>query len=238
RPGLIESYRRKLIEGMRVRGISGDFAERVYEQIAGFGEYGFPESHAASFALITFVSCFLKRFYPAAFSAALVNSQPMGFYSISSLLRDAQDHGVEVLPVDVNVSEWDCVLETASREQEPQAQARGRSLQSGTYPPAALDAPPADWGKAGPAIRLGMRVVKGLSEETARAIAAARDDGPFKSVPDLVRRLSGKLSRQRWRGDLHKLAAADAFESLGLDRRAALWEVRGFSEPVPELFRA
>jgi error-prone DNA polymerase len=228
RPGLIESYRRKLIEGMRVRGISGDFAERVYEQIAGFGEYGFPESHAASFALITFVSCFLKRFYPAAFSAALVNSQPMGFYSISSLLRDAQDHGVEVLPVDVNVSEWDCTLEAAG----------GRRQAAAVYKPAALDAPPADWGKAGPAIRLGMRVVKGLSEETARAIEAVRAEGPFRSVPDLVRRLSGKLSRQRWRGDLHKLAAADAFESLGLDRRAALWEVRGYSEPVPELFRA
>src|SRR5205823_13596235 len=105
----------KLIDGMRQRGLTGEFAEQVFNQIRGFGEYGFPESHAASFALLVYVSAWLKCYYPAAFCAALVNSQPMGFYSPAQLIRDARAHGVRVLPADVNASGWDCRLESQSQ---------------------------------------------------------------------------------------------------------------------------
>ena len=111
RPGVIDQFRRKLIEGMLARGFSPECAEAVFRQIRGFGEYGFPESHAASFALLVYVSGWLKHHYPAAFTAALLNSQPMGFYAPAQLVRNAREHGVEVLPVDVNSSEWDCTLE-------------------------------------------------------------------------------------------------------------------------------
>ncbi len=111
RPGIIDQFRQKLFDGMKRYGLEGEFAERVFEQIRGFGEYGFPESHAASFALLVYVSAWLKCHYPAAFAAAIINSQPMGFYAPGQLIRDARDHGVEVLPVDVNRSHWDCTLE-------------------------------------------------------------------------------------------------------------------------------
>ena len=111
RPGVIDSFRGKLLEGMLARGLSAEFAERLFKQIRGFGEYGFPESHAASFALLVYVSAWLKCHYPAAFCAALINSQPMGFYAPAQLVRDADEHGVEVRPIDVNHSGWDCTLE-------------------------------------------------------------------------------------------------------------------------------
>ena len=111
RPGLIDQFRRKLIGGMRDNGFSAEYAEAVFRQIRGFGDYGFPESHAASFALLVYVSAWLKYHYPAAFTAALLNSQPMGFYAPAQLVRNARQHGVEVLPVDVNLSEWECTLE-------------------------------------------------------------------------------------------------------------------------------
>ncbi|MBI2825754.1 MAG: error-prone DNA polymerase [Planctomycetia bacterium] len=111
RPGLIEQFQKKLIEGMLARGLSAEYAENVFQQIRGFGEYGFPESHAASFALLVYVSAWLKRYHPAAFAAALLNSQPMGFYAPAQLVRDAREHGVRVLPADVNESQWDCTLE-------------------------------------------------------------------------------------------------------------------------------
>ena len=111
RPGVIDRFRTKLLDGMRARGLTAEFADQVFRQIRGFGEYGFPESHAASFALLVYVSAWLKHYYPAAFAAALINSQPMGFYAPSQLIRDAQQHGVTVLPVDVNASDWDCTLE-------------------------------------------------------------------------------------------------------------------------------
>ncbi|MCA8917517.1 MAG: error-prone DNA polymerase [Planctomycetes bacterium] len=218
RTGSMDKHRKRLTEGMAAKGISVEYAQRVFDQISGFGEYGFPESHAASFALITYVTCFLKRFYPGALTAALVNSQPMGFYSISSLIRDARNHGVEVRPADINVSNWDCTLEGDL-----------------PYAPASLDAPPEDWGSSGPAIRLGLRVIKGLSEDTSRAIESARVDGRFESIPDFVRRTTRFVKPRR--GDLHKLAAADAFQSMGLGRREALWEIRGYEKPVPDLFR-
>src|SRR5207237_3133541 len=107
RPGLIEQFRRKLKDGMLARGLPADFADRLYEQIRGFGEYGFPEAHAASFALLAYISAWLKHHYPAAFAAALLNSQPMGFYAPAQLIRDAREHGVEVRPVDINFSSWD-----------------------------------------------------------------------------------------------------------------------------------
>ena len=115
RPGLIDQFRRKLIGGMRANGFSAEYAEAVFRQIRGFGDYGFPESHAASFALLVYVSAWLKYHYPAAFTAALLNSQPMGFYAPAQLVRNAREHGVEVLPVDVNFSEWECTLERKGR---------------------------------------------------------------------------------------------------------------------------
>src|SRR5207302_70917 len=111
--GVIDQFRPKLIDGMKAHGLSGEFAERVYQQIRGFGEYGFPESHAASFALLAYVSAWLKCHYPAAFAAAILNSQPMGFYGPAQLVYDARAHGVTVRPVDVNHSAWDCTLEPA-----------------------------------------------------------------------------------------------------------------------------
>src|SRR2546425_7865236 len=114
RPGIIDQFRKKLIDGMRERGLTGEFAEQVFQQIRGFGEYGFPESHAASFALLVYVSAWLKCYYPAAFAAALLNSQPMGFYLPAQLVRNAREHGVEVRPIDVNASDWDCTLEPSS----------------------------------------------------------------------------------------------------------------------------
>ncbi len=111
RPGLIDQFHRKLIQGMLQRGLSETFAEQVFQQIRGFGEYGFPESHAASFALLVYVSAWLKHYYPAAFTAALINSQPMGFYAPAQLIRDAVQHGVPIRPVDVNFSHWECTLE-------------------------------------------------------------------------------------------------------------------------------
>src|SRR5207244_8729046 len=115
RPGLIEQFRARLRDGLLSHGLPLTFADQLYEQIRGFGEYGFPEAHAASFALLAYVSAWLKCHYPAAFAAALLNSQPMGFYAPAQLVRDARTHGVTVLPVDVNYSEWDCTLEPALR---------------------------------------------------------------------------------------------------------------------------
>lgn len=192
RPGVIDQFRRKLLAGMQARGLGQLFAEQVFQQIRGFGEYGFPESHAASFALLVYVSAWLKRHYPAAFVAALLNSQPMGFYSPAQLVRDVREHGVRVRPVDVNASDWDCVLETDG-----------------------------DASAASPAIRLGFRLVGGLPRREIERLVAARSSGPFRSFDDVARRsgLSPSL--------LAKLSEADVFQSLELDRRAALWKSLG-----------
>jgi error-prone DNA polymerase len=181
RPGVIEQFRQKLLDGMQARGLSRQFADGVFQQISGFGEYGFPESHAASFALLVYVSSWLKHYYPAAFAAALLNSQPMGFYAPAQLVRSAREHGVEVLPVDVNASRWDCTLE-------------------------------------GGALRLGLRMVSGLSETFARVVERARDAGSFSGWDDFMRRT--RLAR----AVVSRLAAADAFSSLALNRRNALWQ--------------
>ncbi|HXC39782.1 MAG TPA: error-prone DNA polymerase, partial [Burkholderiales bacterium] len=189
RKGGLEQHKQRLITGMRERGYSPEYAERIYRQIEGFGEYGFPESHSASFALLTYVSAWLKCHHPAAFLAALLNSQPMGFYQPAQLVIDARRHGVTVLPADVNRSDWDCTLE-----------------------------PP---DTAAPAARLGLRMVKGLSQDDAERIATTRRARPFTSVDDLHRRA------QLTRLDLQRLAAANALAGLAGHRRQAFWQVAG-----------
>lgn len=198
--GVIEKFREKLMNGMRERGLSEEFAEQVFRQIRGFGEYGFPESHAASFALLVYVSAWLKHYYPAAFTAALLNSQPMGFYAPAQLVADARRHGVEVRPVDVNHSQWDCMLESLEA-----APSRGEL---------AIGEP--QWNTH--AIRLGLRMIRGLRQDHAEAIVASRRDGPFCSISDLTRRTGlGQAT-------IARLSEADAFGSLKQDRRAALWQ--------------
>jgi error-prone DNA polymerase len=192
RPGVIDRFRQKLIDGMQQRGLQPEFAERVFNQLRGFGEYGFPESHAASFALLTYASCYLKCHYPAAFCAALLNSQPLGFYAPAQLVADARRHGVEVRPADVNYSSWECTLEN----------------------------PPPDHpdSSASPALRLGLSMIRGLSEEDGQRLLMARNQqGTFPSLSELTRR--ARLST----ATLTRLADADALRSLTQDRRAALW---------------
>jgi len=209
RRGGLEPYRKKLMSGMRERGYPEAFAERIYRQILGFGEYGFPESHAASFALLVYVSAWIKHYHPAAFCAALINSQPMGFYQPAQLVRDAREHGVAARAVDVNRSGWDCVLE------DPDGHTCNDGAEAGANP--------------GPALRLGLRLVKGLSQAGAARIVAAQ---PFVDVDDLARR--ARLGR----ADLGALAAADALVELAGHRHAAAWEVAGVEAELPLLAAA
>jgi error-prone DNA polymerase len=218
--GDIANFRTKLIEGMTGNGLSKEFAERCFEQICGFGEYGFPESHAASFALLVYVSAWLKRYHPAAFCAALVNSQPMGFYQPAQLVRDAIQHGVPVYPVDVNYSGYDCRLSIADCQFRTDAVIDNRQSAIGD---------PGHWGVGGPAVRLGMRLVKGISRAQVEGIESAQRDGPFRSVTDLARRSGAS------RATLARLAAADALRSLGLNRREAVWQVLALSDEPPLL---
>jgi len=213
----IYRYGEQLIEGMLANGYSREFAERCFEQIKGFSEYGFPESHAASFAILVYVSAWLKRHHPAAFAAALINSQPMGFYAPAQIIRDAKEHGVEVREVDVNTSGWGCALEGREAEvgegdQETERQTYG-----------------VGWGGSGPALRLGMRLVNGLAEVDAERIASAVDRcGQFFTIESLWR-ASGVSTRA-----LRCLARADAFRSMGLDRQQALWQIKPLrDEPLP-----
>lgn len=186
RPGIIDQFRLKLLAGMESRGLSRQFAEQVFQQIRGFGEYGFPESHAASFALLVYVSAWLKRHHPAAFVAALLNSQPMGFYAPAQLIRDARRHGVTVRPIDVNASDWDCTLEAGPGDE--------------------------------PALRLGFRLLHGVPRAAVERLVGVRGARPFQSWEEFARRadLSAAV--------LEKLADADVFGSLRLDRRQALWQ--------------
>jgi len=204
RTGTIGTFRDKMVDGMLARGYQRDFAERCFGQIEGFGEYGFPESHAASFALLVYASAWLKCRYPDAFAAALLNAQPMGFYAPAQIVRDARDHGVEVRGPDVNHSDWDSTLEAGPR-------AAGRlhelhqEMQGDIY--------------ATHAIRLGLREIKGLKEEDAQAIVEMRA-ASYDSVRDVWLRtaLAPRV--------LERLADADAFASLGLTRREALWAAK------------
>ncbi len=183
RRGGLEQFEPRLKEGMKKNGYSARVRRSIYRQILGFGEYGFPESHSASFALLVYVSCWLKHHHPAAFCAALLNSQPMGFYAPAQLVQDARRHGVEVRPPDVNASDWDCTLEEG-------------------------------------ALRLGLRMVSGLSEAEGRRLAAGR---PYASVHEL------KLNRK----DLKCLAAAGALQSIAGHRRLAHWAAAGAARRAP-----
>jgi error-prone DNA polymerase len=194
RRGGLGHFERRLIDGMRQRGYDESFARQIFSQIQGFGEYGFPESHAASFALLVYSSAWLKRHEPAAFTCALINSQPMGFYAPSQLVRDARDHGVEVRPVSVCSSNWDCTLERRGDDE--------------------------------PALRLGLRLVKGLGEEAALRIMEARDER-FASVQDLTLRAS--LSRR----ELEALADAGALRELSGNRHLTFWQVAGSEQELP-----
>lgn len=206
RPGVIDEFHRRLVDGMLARGLSKQFAEQVFNQLRGFGEYGFPESHAASFALLVYVSAWLKCHHPAAFTAALLGSQPMGFYAPAQLVRDARAHGVTVLPADVNASGWHASLEMRGKS-------RSRPCSTSSTAGNARALPERE-----PAIRLGLEQVHGLGEAAGRRIEEARRDGPFRLPRDLVRR--AEIDRE----SLLHLARAGALASLGLDRRRAVWE--------------
>jgi len=223
RVGTLHTFRDKLVAGMTARGYTQDFARRCFEQIEGFGEYGFPESHAASFALLVYVSAWLKCNRPAVFACALLNSQPLGFYAPAQIIRDARAHGVEVYPVDVNHSRWDCSLEA---------------------------------GETGLALRLGLRQVKGLAREEADKVVTVRDRPPVRTSTSSARTgntekrksvrpepveggtdrcafpsLEELQARAGLRAEtIARLAEADAFRSLGLDRRAALWRAKALPE--------
>jgi error-prone DNA polymerase len=198
RRGGLEPYRERLLSGMARNGYPAQFAEAIYRQILGFGDYGFPESHAASFALLTYVSSWLKCHEPAAFAAALINSQPMGFYAPAQITQDARRSGVTVLPVDVLHSEWDCTLE------------------------------PAGAGRAAPALRLGLRLVRGLAQADAARIVAARRLGAFTGIDELAAR--AQLAARAMR----VLAAAGALGYFSAHRHEASWRALGV-ERLPGL---
>jgi error-prone DNA polymerase len=197
RKGGLEPFQKQLIDGMRAKGYADSFAQQIFKQILGFGEFGFPESHSASFALLVYTSAWLKHYEPAAFCAALINSQPMGFYAPAQLVRDAHAHGVEVCAVDVMISDWDCTLE---RREDGRA-----------------------------ALRLGLRLVKRLSQEGATRLLAARAQCAFDGIADMAERAA--LDRR----DLEALAAADALARLIGHRHRAVWQVTGVERALPLL---
>ena len=231
--GTIHTFRAKFIAGMEKNGYERAFAERCFSQIEGFGEYGFPESHAASFAHLVYVSSWIKCHHPDAFCAAILNSQPMGFYQPAQLVRDAREHGVEVRHPDLNASEWDCTLEPLSPSRLSQEQRCAPLMQiKGAEPrqtPAPLwkgSEPPARENGKSCAIRLGLRLIGGLAEkETKATILHARGSG-YTDMASLWTRSGASVSM------LERLADADVFRSMGLDRRAALWAVKGLGGGV------
>lgn len=216
RPGLIDQFRIKLIEGMNQRGLRGEFAQQVFNQIRGFGEYGFPESHAASFALLVYASCYLKCHYPAAFCVALLNSQPMGFYAPAQLIDDAKKHGVRICPADVNHSDWYATLEP-----DPNRNQIGRPNRNQIGGPNQNQA----GEKPAMAIRLGLSSIRGLPIAVGENLVHVRSEGgPFESLKSMTARCDlGKSS-------LAILADADALGSLSGDRRAAIWHSLGQEE--------
>jgi error-prone DNA polymerase len=221
--GTIHHFEAKMVEGMVERGYERDFAERCYKQIQGFGSYGFPESHAISFARLVYVSSWIKCHHPAVFAAALLNSQPMGFYAPAQIVRDAREHGVEVRGIDVNYSGWDNAVEG---EQRPSTSRYPRHCERKVSEYQAAD-------RSNPAIRIGFRQIDGFRTAWADAMAAAlQQGGAFTSIEDLARRAD--LPQRA----LRLLADADAFRSIGLDRRAALWEVRRTPTDSLPLFAA
>jgi len=233
RRGVMEPFRRKLLDGMAHNGYSAAFAERVFRQIQGFGEYGFPESHAASFALLVYVAAWLKHYYPAAFTAALLNSQPMGFYAAAQLVADAKKHGVTVRPIDVNASSWDCILEqSAVAVGSWQWQSAVAVGSNGTLPTATANcqlplASLLPTATANCQLRLGFRMVRGLGQQHGELIERRRGQAPFASFDDFVRRTSLPHAA------LKRLAQADAFRSLHLNRRASMWQAAPPNESLP-----
>ncbi len=218
RSGEISTFHDKVVSGMINNGYEPAFAERIFKQIEGFGEYGFPESHAASFALLVYVSCWLKCHEPAAFLCAMLNSQPLGFYDVSELLQDARRHDVEVLPVDVNASDRDHQL-------VPPTSCRERGITSpDTLPEALLH----NTARHQPAVQLGLRLISGLSTEGITRVLNAREHGLFVSAEDLVRRAA--LNKK----DAETLAAAGALASIAGHRHRAQWELLGV-ERLPTL---
>ena len=204
RTGTIDSFQKRFVDGMIKNGYDPEFAEQCFNQIKGFGEYGFPESHAASFALLVYASSWLKAYYPDVFCAAMLNSQPMGFYAPAQLVRDAREHGVKILPADINLSNWECTLEEAAFE------------------PAAIDfrhGEMRDIIKTRHAVRLGLLQIKGVSSKDMGKLIENRGES-YHSVRDLWLRSGLQKSV------IERLADADAFQSIGLSRRQALWAVR------------
>ncbi len=199
--GNLLQFRDKLVEGMLTRGYSQDFAERLFEQMKGFGSYGFPESHAASFALLVYISSWLKCHYPTAFYAALINSQPMGFYSPSQLIQDAKRHNIQVLPADISNSEWDCTLEATSDSHSQ------------------------------PALRLGMRLIKGFNPEAALRITRARHNKPFANLADLQQRC--QLNNY----ERHTLIRANATASISDNRYQSHWQNLALETQAHEVWR-
>jgi error-prone DNA polymerase len=198
RKGGLNIFEEKLLDGMKSRGYEESFARQIFKQIKGFGEYGFPESHSASFALLAYVSSWLKYYHPAAFTCALLNSQPMGFYAPAQLVKDAQRHDVSILSVDVNHSEYDCCLIFAGSENINQ-----------------------------PELRLGLRLVKGLSYAGAIRLIEERGSKAYNSIEELGVRT--KLSKS----DLQSLASADAFKDISNDRHRSHWSILGIEPPLP-----
>jgi error-prone DNA polymerase len=214
--GQIDRFHQKIVDGMLARGYTPQFAEQCFNQIRGFAEYGFPESHAASFALLVYASAWLKCHHPAAFACALLNSQPMGFYAPAQIVRDARQHHVGVRPIDINRSDWDCTLQ---RE-------RGRGGEGETGRRGDRET-----RRQGPSLRLGFRLVKGLSAAHADKIVAARCRlGSFRSIDQLHH--ATRLPRHA----IERLAHADAFGSLGLSRRQALWQALALTDAPAPLF--
>jgi error-prone DNA polymerase len=247
RVGTIQTFQTKMVEGMAAKGYDREFAERCFRQIEGFGEYGFPESHAASFALLVYASCWVKCRYPDVFLAAMLNAQPLGFYAPSQLVRDAREHGVEVREVDANLSDWDCTLEVNSplspcgrgvggegsrREVQGEEALARRPLIRPFGPPSPArgegmrlhprHSSMTDHIRAAHAVRLGLRQIIGAREDEMRRFVEKRGAG-YDSVRDLW--LRGGISLTA----LERLADSDAFRSLGLDRREALWAVRALN---------
>jgi error-prone DNA polymerase len=196
--GGVNKFRGKLIAGMIDNGYSDEFAEKTFKQLEGFGSYGFPESHAASFALIAYASSWMKCHHPDVFCCAILNAQPMGFYDASQLVRDARQHGVVVLPIDVNASDWDCTLEQLDNKRH--------------------------------AVRLGLRMVRGLTENDGKRLIEARNDAPYTSILELSRRAGLQP------GALVRLAKSDAFSSLNVNRREAAWAIKSLRSDTLPLF--
>ena len=211
RRGGLSPFHERLVGRMVEKGYTREYAERIFKQIEGFGEYGFPESHAAGFAMLAYVSSWLKCHHPDAFLCGLLNAQPMGFYAPAQLVRDAREHGVEVRPVDVQASDWESTME-------------GEGGEGGAGP----------LGQGGPlhAVRLGLDRVKGLAEAAGKRIAAARAEAPFASSEDLARRCS--LDGHA----LAALAAADALHGLAGHRHQAAWAVAGIDTRPTAMLRA